>query len=111
MTVSKIVPLHLLPEKRDKEVPLHVRIARIEDNLAQKVLQAASKLFLENSLNLIALEKVARDVTGARYVLVIVIEHPHPNYGTCARVSFGISATDPQLDCVWVPVDTRFLRK
>jgi len=109
MTAHKIVTLYSSPKEGDRKVPLHVRIARVEDNLAQKVLQDASELFLEEVLNLTVLERVARYVTGAQYVHVIVVEHPSLTYGVCARISFGAGAADPNPSCFWVPVDTRFL--
>lgn len=110
MTLSKIVSIPtLLSSWCCKEVPLYVRIARVENSFTQKVLHDASELFLEQVLNLTALEQVARNVTDAQYVHVIVVEHPDSSFGACARISFGASATDPYSDCFWVPVDARFL--
>lgn len=104
-----VLPVDIVAIPGRKKVSLLERMTCVTNSFTKMILRDASELFLEEVLNLTALEQVAQKITGAPYVHVLIIKHPNPYWGVCARITFGVSVSDPHSDYFWVPVDTRFL--
>lgn len=111
MTVQNKVLHPQSVEEERSALPLHVRIAHVESSLAKELLQEAAEIFSGDVLNITALEKCAKRVTEAGYTHAHVVEHPNIYLGICVRITFGVCATDPHLNNVWIPVDSRFMTR